>query len=397
MSIDLARLQPLVFNNVSFSDEKECHLTLEPDADQIVLLSQLDQQGAVEEFRNESGVVFAADLRAGKKIVVKLVLFRLERFGFYATLKRFIDANSMKAPTEFYVGELTYLHSRGEKNDLIEAYFAGLGLSDCLSLLALFRNEDDGLMLYLMQEKAATSLKLLNTMETVKSLTSVISEVNSFCAGFKENLERKMIYQKELIDFLNEFSVQDRYLQLCSGFAGFYLRCESAYGFFLSDFSYGKLKLEIEAAVLDYSKNVRSIINDSQNKLIAIPAAFLVASSQLNYDEPFGLKNWMIFIASCVFSLLIEIFIKNQESSVSIFLDNVKNYKTTFGFKNKSIDAKINLSLTSVINKSFAAIDAELDNQKSRLNIIRCVNWGMTVLLISVMLFAYAYLKFKVP
>ncbi len=394
MSIDLSELKSLVTNNLVFSDEKEYHLTLEPDADQVILLSSLSKLGVVEEFSNDQGVIFAANIKTGEKLTVKLVQFRLESFGFYNTFKRFVDANSLKCPSQFYVKELDYIHEHGEQNDLVDAYFAGLNLSDCLASLALFRNEDDGLMLYLMQEKAATSLKVLNTLASIQGLAAVVKEVNSFCEGFTENLERKMIYHKELIDFLNDFSLEERYVQLCNGFGNFYQRCEFAYGFFLSDFSYGKLKLELEATVLDYSKNVRSIINDSQNKLIAIPAAFLVASSQLQFDDPFGLKNWMIVVASFVFSVLIEIFIRNQESSVTIFLDNVKNYKTTFGFKNKSIDRKINMSLNGVINKSFTAIDDELNNQKIRLNIIRWVNWGMSVLLIMINTIVYIFLKF---
>lgn len=394
MSIDLQELKSLVINNLTFSDEKEYHLTLEADAEKITLLSKLSDLGAVEEFSNDQGVIFASNMKVGEKLVVKLVQFRLERFGFYNTFKRFLDANSLKDPQMFYVKDLNYIHNQEEHNEEIDAYFAGLKLSDCLTSLALFRNEDDGLMLYLMQEKSATSFKVLNTLESVRGLVSIVKEVNSFCEGFTENLERKMIYQKELIDFLNDFPLEERYLKLSDGFANFYRRCEAAYGFFLSDFSYGKLKLELEATVLDYSKNVRSIINDSQNKLIAIPAAFLVASSQLQFDKPFGLENCMIVFASFVFSLLIEIFIRNQESSVIIFLDNVKNYKTTFGFKNKSIDQRVNVSLSSVINKSFTSIDSELDNQKSRLNIIRWVNWGMSVLLVMVIAMVYTFSNF---
>ena len=394
MSIDLQELKSLVINNLTFSDEKEYHLTLEVDLEKITLLSKLSDLGAVEEFSNDQGVIFASNMKVGEKLVVKLVQFRLERFGFYNTFERFVDANSLKYPQIFYVKDLNYIHNQKEHNEEIDAYFAGLRLSDCLTSLALFRNEDDGLMLYLMQEKSATSFKVLNTLESVRGLVSIVKEVNCFCEGFKENLERKMIYQKELIDFLNDYPLEERYLKLSDGFANFYRRCEAAYGFFLSDFSYGKLKLELEATVLDYSKNVRSIINDSQNKLIAIPAAFLVASSQLQFDRPFGLKNFMIIFASFVFSLLIEIFIRNQESSVTIFLDNVKNYKTTFGFKNKSIDQRINVSLNGVINKSFTSIDSELDNQKSRLNIIRWVNWGMSILLVMVIAIVYTFSNF---
>src|SRR5690606_543283 len=157
--------------------------------------------------------------------------------------------------------------------------------------------------------------------------------------------ERKKIYTKELIEFLNEEDQENRFCYLYQKFNSFYSKCEAAYAFFLSDFSYSKLKLELESAILDYSKNIRSIINDSQSKLIAIPAAFIIASSQLNLEEILSIKNFLIVFSSFVFSTLIEIFVRNQESSLKIFNDNVSNYKTTFSLKNINTAEKENRTL----------------------------------------------------
>lgn len=66
----------------------------------------------------------------------------------------------------------------------------------------------------------------------------------------------------------------------------------------------------------------------------------------------------------------------------------------TFGFKNKSIDKCINDSLNTVINKSFIAIDKEVKNQDFRLDIIRWVNWDMSILLIMIMIICYVFSKF---
>lgn len=394
MSIDINIITNLIKDYLTFSDEREYHITLLPDASQVAVLKELDESGCIEEFSDKKGIIFASNLRVGEEIKVKLVNLRLERLGFYNTIKRLVDAHPLTAPDSFYLRDLDYMNGVSELNAVVTGYFSMLKLSDCLISLALFKNEVDGLTLYLMQERIATTLKISNSVEIIKVLTSFEQEVNSFCKEIFENIERKKIYQKELIDFLNDYETENRYATLCTKFGIFFEQCQSAYGFFLSDFSYGKLKLEIESTVLDYSKNIRSIINDSQTKLIAIPAAFLVASGQLTLDTPFSAKNILIVIASLVFSILIEIFIRNQKSSLTIFTDNVKNYKTTFGFKNRSVDSKVNSSLKDVINTGFSAIDKELKNQESRLSIIQCINWGMSVLLIMIILISYSILHF---
>jgi hypothetical protein len=153
------------------------------------------------------------------------------------------------------------------------------------------------------------------------------------------------------------------------------------------------LKLELESAILDYSKNIRAIINDSQTKLIAIPAAFIVASSQLELNKSISLKNILIVISSFVFSTLVEIFIKNQESSLKIFFDNVTSYKTTFKLKNVGIENKAMQSLQGIIATSFKSIDDELKNQQNRLRYIRYINWGMSVFLVAIVIGLYFYYK----
>jgi FMN-dependent NADH-azoreductase len=118
-----------------------------------------------------------------------------------------------------------------------------------------------------------------------------------------------------------------------------------------------------------------------------------VASSQLELNKSVSLKNFLILISSFVFSILIEIFIRNQESSLKIFLDNVASYKTTFKLKNAGIETKAMKSLQGIIATSFRAIDDELNNQQNRLRYVRYINWGMSLFLVVIVIGLYFYYK----
>jgi hypothetical protein len=365
-----------------------------PNEGQKQLIIKLKASNAVDEITQNGKVIDAGEIVTGSALKIALVQFELQQFRYYEDIDALINANEFSVPGTFYVRGLQYLHPTGTANSMLQAYFAIVELAECITALALFKADDNGRTIYLMQDKSAVALPLIYDKSVLERAYPDLNHIKSFVTEIEGHSERKKIYVKELIDFLNEEKVESlRFEHLFKNFNDFYQKCEAAYAFFLSDFSYSKLKLELESAILDYSKNIRAIINDSQTKLIAIPAAFIVASSQLELNKSVSLKNILIIISSFVFSVLIEIFIRNQESSLKIFIDNVASYKMTFKLKNEGIEVKAMQTLQGIIAKSFRAIDDELQNQQNRLRYIRYINWGMSVFLVFIVAGLFFYFK----
>lgn len=392
MDNTLSNIVNLINGTLTSSDVGVYFLEFAPSEEQILLILKLDSIKAIDEITQNNSVINSTEIVVGVTLKIEVVQFALQVLGYYEDLESLINANEFSVPDRFYVHSLQYLHPGAPKNGSIDAFIEIVALANCISALALFTADKDGRTIYLMQDKSAVALPIEYDERLVKLGPPNLAKVKSFIAEIDGHSERKKIYTKELIDFLNEEKTENqRFAYLFKNFDDFYLRCEAAYAFFLSDFSYSKLKLELESAILDYSKNIRAVINDSQTKLIAIPAAFIVASSQLELSKSLSLKNLLIVISSFVFSILIEIFIKNQESSIKIFLDNISSYKTTFKLKNAGIGNKAIQSLQGIIATSFKSIDDELKNQQNRLQYIRSINWGMSVFLIAVVIGLYFY------
>ncbi|PSD44222.1 hypothetical protein C7E23_03090 [Elizabethkingia anophelis] len=105
-------------------------------------------------------------------------------------------------------------------------------------------------------------------------------------------------------------------------------KCNTSFEYYLANFSFNKIKLELDNSVLEYSKSIRSIINDSQTKLVAIPAAFVLGVSQIDFANPFLLKNFLI-VASSFFIFLhtLHFHKKIKKNAIEIISDNLSNYK----------------------------------------------------------------------
>lgn len=392
MDNTLSDIVNLINGTLTSSDAGVYFLEFAPSEEQKLLILKLDSVKAIDEITQNNSVISSTEIVVGVTLKIEVVQFALQVFGYYENIESLINANEFSVPDRFYVHSIQHQHPGTSKNDSINAYFEIVALANCISALALFTADDNGRTVYLMQEKSAVALPIVYDKKLVKSTSPDLAKVKSFINEIDGHSERKKIYTKELIDFLNEEKIESqRFAYLFQNFDDFYLKCEAAYAFFLSDFSYSKLKLELESAILDYSKNIRAIINDSQTRLIAIPAAFIVASSQLELNKSISLKNILIVISSFVFSILVEIFIRNQESSLKIFLDNVASYKTTFKLKNAGVASKAMQSLQIIIATSFKSIDDELKNQQDRLRYIRYINWGMSVFLVVIVIGLYFY------
>lgn len=381
----LSDIVKLIEDGYSLSDSGTYLLEFSPNQEQANLISALYDANAVDEITQNGRVIDSENVIVGTILTMEVVQYALQSFGYYEDVEALINANTFVVPEQFYVRTLRYLHSISDKVPIIEAYIQIVSLSNCIATLAKFIVNENDPIVYLLQDKSAVAMPLTYSVSILKGPQPDLGIIKNFVTEIGGHSERKKIYTKELIDFLNQESKEaERFEYLYKNFNAFYKKCEAAYAFFLSDFTYSKLKIELESAILDYSKNIRSIINDSQNKLIAIPAAFLVASSQLEFDKAYSLKNLLIVFSSLVFSILIEIFIRNQESSLRIFLDNVASYKMTFNIKNEDSEAKAMKSLKELLSDSFKAIDNELENQRSRLLTIRIINWGMSIFLVFV-------------
>ncbi|WP_171032634.1 hypothetical protein, partial [Chryseobacterium indologenes] len=164
---------------------------------------------------------------------------------------------------------------------------------------------------------------------------------------------------------------------LYCNFSDFYKRCIIGYEYYIKDFSYIKVKTELDNAVLDFSKNIRTVVNDSQNKLIIIPAAVVLAFTTFEIKEPFNTKNIFVLASSVLFAYMMDSFVNNQDSALKIIKTNVINYKTLFYNKNKSKTENLN----GMILDSFVKADDELQRQENWMMGIKIINWIIPALL----------------
>jgi hypothetical protein len=302
---------------------------------------------------------------------LELTLARLNSIGYYEDTTVFILKNKYSIPnTIYYIEELRCYST--DCNEFIDKYSDVISLINSIKNIArhtytdidilnsLIFREDKALLLPFIYD--AISIQQITTSDIfkIKEITPIFSE--------EENSDKKQLFINELIEFLVPQSENERFVFFLSHIVEFVDRANNAYQYYIRNFSYNKLKTELDNAALEYSKKIQSVINDAQSKLVVIPAAFVLGVSSMDFPKILNTKNIIIICSLFIFALLIELFVRNQKSALKFIQKNIDDYKQTY----KSMKANI-------IRESFCLVDNEWKNQDRRVSIIRWITWGIPV------------------
>jgi hypothetical protein len=312
----------------------------------------------------------------GDTINLELSLAELNSVGYYENVAAFILKNKYNIPNDnFYIEEIKCYKTN--TNDFINQYFGAISLINSIKEVArhtytdididnsiIFKEDKSLLLPFIYNDTDITKINNVD-IEHIKVISDIFNGKKS---------DKKSLYINELIDFLITENENIRFEFLLSHISEFVERANNAYQYYIRNFSYNKLKTELDNAALDYSKKIQSVINDAQTKLIAIPTAFLLATASLDFAQILSGKNIGIIIGLFVFSWLIELFIKNQKSALTFIKQNIDVYKQTFKLMNE------------LVKESFEIVDIEWKKQIQRIAIIKWIVWGVpvTILIVSI-------------
>lgn len=248
----------------------------------------------------ENGVnIFEDDLKIGGAYDFDLAWTRLRKYGFYITCEDFINNNKKETKEQFYIKEID--SKKNESNFFVKNYLDVIEIIFFLNNLSDIKDEEN----IIFSENKYLKLSIYYNENILKrhEFLYPCNFINEFLEDYnKSSSEIKTIFKNELIDFLKEKNNNDKFVFLIENFEDYYKRSKTSYEYYLTNFSFNKIKTELDNAVLDFSKNIRSVINDSQNRLIAIPAAILLTALSLNLSETFDFKNFVILISAIIFS-----------------------------------------------------------------------------------------------
>ncbi len=331
----------------------------------IDILKNLSSNGCIENLVLVDGKhITIENLKVGQTVEVKLYPYQLKDEAYYEDINELIKSSSQKYPTKhFYVFQSKFDSKSSSKPNEIVAYYHTTELISFLTSLSNYQKE--GELVFFQAKHLILDLKYnFEDIGDLKSVPKLIDHISNSV----DKEERQIIFLNELISTLNKVPEKsNRFTYLLKNFDDIFTNYKHSHTLYLEKYSIEKIKSKFNAEVLEYSKKIQSVINEAQSKLIAIPAAFLLIITQFDISNKNLQLNITLFLGSLVFSVLLELLIRNQFISLSFIKEDIERFKNSFSneLKNSTLSFK----------KSFENLDKAYKKQNLYLKIIRFLIW----------------------
>ena len=339
----------------------------------LACIKDLDNNGCIDEIVKNNNVVTCDDLSDGDDIQISLSLLHLSRYGYYHDSLRFLVNNKYEIPTtDYFIYDQQYDSSAEKSNAFLNSYSSVVKLVLSIKEIAKHSYDEAGVCnCIIFREDKSLFLPLDYNVGDIKSITTDSTEtINQISSAIgTTDLNQKLLFVNELINYLSPYEEKLRFGHLISHASDFLSKAQSAYQYYIRNFSHNKLKADLDNAAIDYSRKIQSVINDAQSKLVAIPAAFILTATNIDFKHILIPKNIILYLSLYVFTILLDIFLRNQFSSLAMIKNNIQVYKESF------------TNNSHIVINAFSLVDKEATKQNNRLIIIRWITWGIPIVL----------------
>lgn len=132
---------------------------------------------------------------------------------------------------------------------------------------------------------------------------------------------KRNIVRSAVLDLCKGVSVI-RLADLLPKFSDLVDRVKSSYSLYTVDFSFEKLRSEVDSKNVEDMLRLNKTLADIQNQLLALPAAMLIAGAGVKADSMAA--NLTIWFGVTVFSWVMQKLVANQQNSVAVIKQEVQ-------------------------------------------------------------------------
>ncbi|WP_421287498.1 hypothetical protein [Aeromonas veronii] len=239
--------------------------------------------------------------------------------GLFINLDELLISPSrrLSPPEQFYIVDsgCHYKNGGGKCLDKIKNYFIATQLASALMSIADYQGGIGSAktIVFLGREKLEISIDY-----TVSDLSFSIdlSEFTSTYLDSEIHREQKKTIIKTVL--FEMFSGRENipFSSLLIQFNDFMKKIHASYQLYVAEFSFEKVKEQIEKEKLEATMKLNKVFSDIQNQLLAVPAALILAGGQMVQDNGWNSKNISLWLGVVILSIFMTMLIRNQRNTL---------------------------------------------------------------------------------
>jgi len=264
----------------------------------------------------------------------------------YQTVDQLVGtpANQMRVPDLFTVRELAYTTPAEPIPERIQGYRQAVQLWLLVKELADHVIEVPPSLFFIESPARKIEISVRYNTANLRPLPGLEEFSRDFVRTELHREQKRDMVRAALIDTLG--TGRTTLGALMDQFEHFVRQVTDAYAIFAADFSYQKVRSEVEKQNLDDTLRLNKTLADIQNQLLALPAALILAAASL--DAGNGVKNFSIVMGVLIFAALMIALVTNQKSSVSSIAHEVDLRKTLVDKQPQEVASRFTDAFTSI-------------------------------------------------
>lgn len=238
--------------------------------------------------------------------------------GFFLTISHLLKGSRHEErPEEFYVANIDFRYSDQSRNvpNILKNYVAAT------ELFQMFKVICD------LPVKVGSSHQLVFSGDNRLKISSkyceedliALPDLNEFEANFitstMHTVQKKIIIKTALMD-MYKGKQEISFSSVIRRFSDLVGLVSHSYELYVSEFSFKKVKTEIEQDKLKYIAQINKVFSDIQNQILTMPAAVFLVGSQMKPSSSWAGANIVIWLASVIFTVFLLFLIRNQRHTL---------------------------------------------------------------------------------
>ncbi|MBS1209576.1 MAG: hypothetical protein H6R19_1974 [Proteobacteria bacterium] len=264
--------------------------------------------------------------------------------NFFESMGRFLTAPARRinAPARFYIHDLDLQVNSADQSNLpplLLQYFQATRLFSLLRSVADhvggIADDKSCIFLYPGEKVEVTAEYQIDDLMELKELDSFEDD---FFRSEAHQQQKKTIIKSALIE-LYTGQHKTSLAQVIKRFEDLVEKVRAGYQLYVAEFSFQKVKAEVEREKLDAMLKLNKVFSDIQNQLLAIPAALVLVGGQMQ-SGGWSLKNMMVWAGALVFAVLMDLLIRNQGNTLKAVDEEIRQQKTQIASKYQAVASR---------------------------------------------------------
>lgn len=255
----------------------------------------------------------------------------------------------------------------------VQLYHKILTFISLLKESAAYLDSDREEVVFIHEGKFALPLNY----EVSDLLTSDLSEMKKIEEAFTSDTHREqklVILADAAISIVKSTPPMERFKYLLSHISELQKKFSDGYKLFVSNFSYDKVRSDLEAAKIEYTGKIHKIFSDIQNQVVGIPVATVIIATQMKdagAEKATSYETWVnsaVLLGCWIFVILVSFLICNQRHTLEVLDSEIT--------RQKELIKKNYQAIAPNFNDIFQALD-------KRLRLQRYILWAISFVLMS--------------